>query len=252
MESISATRSARSLRSKSVASRLKLPLSILARSRTSSMSSSSALPLLIMMLRYFRCSVLRSLSASNSAIPSTAFIGVRISCDMLEIKSDLVRDAADVADYRNNGRSLGEIHYDARDKAGQGAAVFFAQQHLHVAHGAAHLYGVDVLAPLFLVDPDTEFAFRGVDSFRERVTAFQEFVADSDITAVGEPRDSDHIGRGLEDFPKPGRVFCERTRAVALVHAMARRHYRDDLRQHAHSRQIEPSIPEERVSDRGH
>src|SRR5271155_2878890 len=46
---------------------------------------------------YRRCSSFSSPSASSSAIPRIAVIGVRISCDMLDRNSDLAREAASAA-----------------------------------------------------------------------------------------------------------------------------------------------------------
>ena len=56
--------------------------------------SSSASPLLVMISRYLCWSGSSLVSSSNCAMPKIAFIGVRISCDMLDRNSDLARDAS--------------------------------------------------------------------------------------------------------------------------------------------------------------
>ena len=56
--------------------------------------SSSASPLLVIISSYLCWSASSLVSSSNCAMPRIAFIGVRISCDMLERNSDLARDAS--------------------------------------------------------------------------------------------------------------------------------------------------------------
>ncbi len=64
------------------------PDSIFEKSRISLIMVSSALPEFFMFARYPFCCGLISLRKRISVIPTIAFIGVRISCDMFDIKAD--------------------------------------------------------------------------------------------------------------------------------------------------------------------
>ena len=63
------------------------------------MMERSSSPLLVIIDRYCDCSCVSSVSRMSDDRPSTAFMGVRISCDMLLRKSLLLRVAASASSF---------------------------------------------------------------------------------------------------------------------------------------------------------
>ena len=111
-ENMPATSSTRPRRSKSMLSRSRRPASILEKSRMSLRMLSRASPDACTVWANSRCSTPRSVSSSNEVMPSTPFIGVRISWLMLARNSDLSCDAASAwsrADARAASASLRSV-----------------------------------------------------------------------------------------------------------------------------------------------
>ena len=75
-------------------SRSRCPLSIFEKSRMSLMITSSASPLVRTVSAKSRCSCVSSVSSSSPVMPMTAFIGVRISCDIVARNADFAAVAA--------------------------------------------------------------------------------------------------------------------------------------------------------------
>ena len=98
VDTISATVSSVRHRSNSADSIEMRPASIFEKSRTSSMSVSSDSPDAFSVSAYSRCSRERSVSSSSDVMPSTPFIGVRISWLMLARNSLLATVAASAFD----------------------------------------------------------------------------------------------------------------------------------------------------------
>ncbi|OPZ05788.1 MAG: hypothetical protein BWZ10_03011 [candidate division BRC1 bacterium ADurb.BinA364] len=103
---ISATASISSSRSKSMVCRVILPASILEKSSTSSMMANKALELSTMALANSRCSPEISVSIRSAAMPTTPFIGVRISWLMFARKALLAMLAASARTAISLARSI--------------------------------------------------------------------------------------------------------------------------------------------------